>query len=66
MRAVFGDDYEVAQGLFGSLAIEVWNGYGDLQPTCLVMGIRENSVIRGIVQSWWTAVEWDLGEVSWR
>jgi hypothetical protein len=27
MRAVFGDDYEVAEGLFGSQPIEVWNKF---------------------------------------
>ena len=27
MRAVFGDDYEVAEGLFGEQPIEVWNKF---------------------------------------
>lgn len=27
MRAVFGDDYEVAEELFGSQPIEVWNKF---------------------------------------
>jgi hypothetical protein len=27
MRAVFGDDYEVAENLFGSQPIEVWNKF---------------------------------------
>ena len=27
MKAIFGDDYEVAEGMFGSQPIEVWNKF---------------------------------------
>lgn len=30
MRAVFGDDYEVAEELFGSQPIEVWNKFMEI------------------------------------
>lgn len=33
MRAVFGDDYELAEELFGSQPIEVWNKFMEIYNT---------------------------------
>ena len=30
MRAVFGDDYEVAEGMFGGQPIDVWNKFMEI------------------------------------